>query len=83
MITLDSLRLNNVSFIKADLQGAETLFLWGARETIKRCKPALRFEETLVLKKGVMSAENAEELQVRACITVPATWPLWQAWCRE
>lgn len=30
-ITLDSLRLDNVSFIKVDVQGAEKLMLYGAR----------------------------------------------------
>lgn len=45
-VTLDSLNLNNVSFIKIDVQGAEPLMLYGARETIRRNLPVVIYEYT-------------------------------------
>lgn len=44
-LTLDSLNLQRVALIKADIQGAEPLAFYGARETIKRNKPAIMFEK--------------------------------------
>ena len=37
--TLDSYKLENVGFIKVDVEGAEEAFLMGARETINNSKP--------------------------------------------
>jgi hypothetical protein len=42
--TIDSFMLDNVSFMKFDVQGAESLAVYGARETIKRCKPVIAME---------------------------------------
>ena len=44
MMTLDSLNLDRVDFIKADIEGAESMFFYGARETIKRCRPVILIE---------------------------------------
>jgi FkbM family methyltransferase len=44
--TLDWYNLTDVSLIKVDVQGAEPLAFWGARETIRRCLPAVAFEDT-------------------------------------
>lgn len=44
MITLDSLNLSNVSLIKIDVEHSEDLVLEGARETIKRNRPAIIIE---------------------------------------
>ena len=44
MRTLDSFKLDNVSFIKIDVEGAELLVLKGAEETIKRNKPVMLIE---------------------------------------
>jgi FkbM family methyltransferase len=44
--TLDWYNLTDVSLIKVDVQGAEPLMFWGARETIRRCLPAVAFEDT-------------------------------------
>jgi hypothetical protein len=41
---IDSLGLNNVSFIKIDVQGAEKMVIYGARETIKRSLPVVNYE---------------------------------------
>jgi FkbM family methyltransferase len=46
VITIDSLNLNDVVFIKIDVEGAEKMAVFGARETIKRCKPVLLVEES-------------------------------------
>ena len=43
-ITIDSLDLEDVSAIKIDVQGADLHVLRGARETIRRCRPAIAFE---------------------------------------
>lgn len=44
IITLDSLNLTNVSFMKVDVDGCDDIFLDGARETILRNKPVLVME---------------------------------------
>jgi FkbM family methyltransferase len=43
-ITLDSLELDNVVFIKIDTQGADGEILMGAIQTIRRCQPIVVFE---------------------------------------
>lgn len=43
MTTIDELRLN-ISAMKVDIEGAEPLAFYGARETIKRCMPVIVFE---------------------------------------
>lgn len=45
MITLDSLNLPIVDFIKIDVEGYELQVLRGAAETIKRCRPYLVVEQ--------------------------------------
>lgn len=45
MITLDSLELDEVDFIKADCEGYEYFALLGAEQTIKRCMPAIIVEQ--------------------------------------
>jgi hypothetical protein len=44
MVTLDSLNLNNISFMKIDVDGCDEIFLEGARETILRNKPVMVME---------------------------------------
>ena len=44
MITVDSLKLPSVDVIKVDVEGAEPLVFYGARETIKKYKPIILFE---------------------------------------
>jgi len=44
MVTLDSLNLNYVSFIKMDVESYELKVLQGAKETIKRNRPVIVFE---------------------------------------
>ncbi len=44
ILTIDSLSLANVNFIKIDVEGFEREVIKGARETIKRCRPFLYVE---------------------------------------
>lgn len=44
MVTIDSLELPHVDYMKIDVEGFEPLVLLGAQETIKRCKPVIMFE---------------------------------------
>jgi len=44
MVTLDSLNLENVSLIKADIEFYEYFMFKGGRETIQRCRPVIVFE---------------------------------------
>ena len=48
MITLDSLmnKVSNVKLMKVDVEGAEPLVFYGAREIIKRDMPIIIFEKT-------------------------------------
>jgi FkbM family methyltransferase len=45
MITLDSLRLENVGLIKIDVQGAELMALRGAEGTLRESSPVVLIEE--------------------------------------
>jgi FkbM family methyltransferase len=45
MITIDSLNLTNVDYMKIDVEGAESLVLLGAEKTIKKYKPVICFED--------------------------------------
>lgn len=62
--TLDSFNLQNVKLIKIDVEGFELQVLKGARETIRRCKPALALEvwSDEREKEGVPSIRLREEL---------------------
>jgi len=44
MRTLDSFAFADVGLLKVDVEGAEPLVLWGARELIRRCRPLILFE---------------------------------------
>lgn len=45
MITIDSMGLDYIDFIKIDVEGMEYEVIQGAQETIMRCKPAIMLEE--------------------------------------
>jgi FkbM family methyltransferase len=55
MITLDSLNLPVVDFMKIDCEGFELFVLRGAEETLRRCKPVVVVEQkhTFANKYGV------------------------------
>jgi FkbM family methyltransferase len=45
MISIDSLNLARLDYIKIDVEGAEKLVIWGAKDTIERCRPIIHYEE--------------------------------------
>ena len=45
MHTLDSLQIEDVSFVKIDAEGFEAFILRGAEDTLIRCRPALMIEQ--------------------------------------
>lgn len=42
--TIDSWHLDDLGFLKLDIEGSEFVALQGARETLKRCKPVILYE---------------------------------------
>ena len=44
-ITLDSLELDDLDFLKLDVEGSEVDAMLGAKETLLRCKPVVLFED--------------------------------------
>jgi len=44
--TVDSLGLQNITYMKIDVEGAETLVVYGAQNTIRLCKPVLMIEQS-------------------------------------
>lgn len=44
MRTIDSFNFDNIGYIKIDVEGCEELVLFGAFDTIKRCRPVIIFE---------------------------------------
>ena len=73
-ITIDDFvskeKLNNVDFIKADIEGAERLMLEGAKNTLKEFAPKLsicyyhRLDDLKVLKKQILEANSNYEIDV-------------------
>lgn len=51
IMTLDSLGLENVDFMKVDVEGMELRVFRGAIETLKRCKPVLVVEDKAKLRE--------------------------------
>ncbi len=56
MRTLDSFALENVGFVKIDVEGHELAVLRGAEETLRRCRPVLLFEADDRHNPGVVGA---------------------------
>ena len=55
MIDIDSLHLDRCDFIKIDVEGAESLVLMGAKETLTKYKPSICFEYCPTFDKQKMA----------------------------
>lgn len=67
MITIDSLNLSMCDFIKMDIEGAESLALLGAQETIRKFKPVIFFESNhKTINQDILKAAHAEGMRVPA-----------------
>lgn len=54
MITIDSLNLDFIDYIKIDVEGAEPLVLIGAENTIKKYRPIICFEHLKTLSRNYL-----------------------------
>jgi FkbM family methyltransferase len=57
-ITIDSLALPTLGFLKLDIEGSEGLALQGAAETLKRCRPIVLFENKWLWSKNLGQPKN-------------------------
>ena len=64
VITVDSLKLDNVSFIKFDVEGSELAAIEGAKNTIEKCRPVMkiacyhRSEDVFTLVRKVLDIRS-------------------------
>ncbi len=81
LITLDSLLLSDVDYIKYDVEGAELEALLGSLETIERSAPALlvslyhKSEDVFTLPRYIYEKYKKYKLYIRRLYSVPA-WEL-------
>lgn len=61
MISIDSLNLEKVDYMKIDVEGAEWLVLMGAKETILKYKPTICFENLKNLSLDVLKKLGFEK----------------------
>lgn len=62
LITIDSLTLPSLGFLKLDVEGSEVAALQGARQTIKRCQPIVLFENKFLWKRFGYTREAPQAL---------------------
>lgn len=60
-ITIDSLALPSVGFLKLDIEGSEPLALEGARATLLRCRPIVLFENKGFWRHRYNQAKDAPQ----------------------
>jgi hypothetical protein len=65
MRTLDSFDFSDVCLLKVDAEGAEPLVFWGARELIRRFRPALLLERNAKTITDSMTATISVSEEVR------------------
>ena len=77
VITVDSLGLDNVSFIKFDVEGSELEAIEGARETILKSRPLMkiacyhRSEDVFALVKKVLEIRSDYKVYMRHTRCIP------------
>ena len=59
MKTLDSFELQNVDFLKIDVEGSELAIVQGGVETIKRCRPCVMVEQKQHIMKANFGTSGA------------------------
>jgi FkbM family methyltransferase len=74
LITVDQLALDEVSFMKIDVEGHEIPVLRGAMETIKRCQPRLLIEVEERIQPVVMLNDLLESIDYRGWVHVGRGW---------
>ncbi len=77
MVTLDSLNLGPVDFIKADVEGMEVPLLHGAQETIAKYFPLLFCEFDTVMTPGMPQLDEVYNLL--GYFPYPMAFPMWAA----
>ncbi|MBR3280086.1 MAG: FkbM family methyltransferase [Lachnospiraceae bacterium] len=77
VMTVDSLKPGNVSFIKFDVEGSELAAIEGSRETILRCRPVMkiacyhRSEDVFALAKKVIEIRDDYKIYMRHTRCIP------------
>ena len=77
IVTVDSLALDNVSFIKFDVEGSESDAVEGAKETIKKCRPLMkiacyhRSEDVFAIVQKVMEIRDDYKIYMRHTRCIP------------
>ena len=63
MIRIDDLRIEDLDFLKLDIEGMEYAALLGARQTLERCRPAVLIEDkSLGARYGMKGSECSDFL---------------------
>ena len=77
VVTVDSLSLDNVSFIKFDVEGSEAEAIEGAKETIKKCRPVMkiacyhRSDDVFAIVQKVLEIRNDYKVFIRHTRCIP------------
>ena len=77
VITVDSLSLDNVSFIKFDVEGSESDAIEGARETIQKYRPVMkiacyhRSEDVFAIVQKVLEIRDDYKIYMRHTRCIP------------
>ena len=77
IVTVDSLALDNVSFIKFDVEGSESDAIEGAKETIKKCRPLMkiacyhRSEDVFAIVQKVLEIRDDYKIYMRHTRCIP------------
>lgn len=70
--TIDSWELDNLGFLKLDVEGSEVIALQGARKTLRRCRPIVLFENKGLWKRYGYH-EKAPHSFLTGCLYKPLT----------
>lgn len=74
-VTLDELGLPVLDLLKLDLEGWELPALVGARETIRRCRPAVVIEESVWAERHGLTRHGARGFLIGLGYRVAASFP--------